>query len=74
MLYVRRHIRVALVDVVLLTFGCVLPVQRKAGYIKDTAEILAKDFNSDIPGSIDELVCRKIWLALSMSPLLLTAG
>ena len=66
MLYVHHHIRVPLVDVVLLTFGCLLPVQRKAGYIKDTAEILAKDFNSDIPGSIDELVGRFGYMALPM--------
>ena len=32
-------------------------IQRKAGYIKRVAEILLKDYDSDIPSTFDELVC-----------------
>ena len=31
-------------------------IQRKAGYIKRVAEILLKDYDSDIPSTFDELV------------------
>ena len=36
-------------------------MQRKAGYIKRVAEILLKDYDSDIPSTFEELVSLRIY-------------